>query len=311
MRYWWCAAGVILVALSITCITWWNPRTERDQHIPYIVCTTSIVGDTVAHVAGDYAHVTTLMGSGVDPHVYRARESDVHRLASADMVFYNGLHLEGKMDDVFERMYVYAPAVAVTRDIPRDTLLASEFAELYDPHVWFDVTLWKYTIDTIEYTLSEYFPEYADVYQRNAQWYRDQLDMLDQYVRRMTRHLHDEQRRLITAHDAFGYFGRAYGFDVVGLQGISTDSQIGTYDVISLADYIVTHRVSTIFVEASIPRRNLEAVQEAVAARGHAVDIGDYLYSDTLGCPGRGADTYVDMVRYNVQAIVHALEQSG
>ncbi len=307
--YWLFAAGGVFLLFGY--IIWRQPNYAVSRDIPYVVCTTGIVADAVANIAGAYAEVEYLMGPGVDPHLYRARESDVHRLASADIIFYNGLHLEGKMDDVFERMAVQKPTVAVTDGIPRDALIPSEFAGLYDPHVWFDVTLWRYTIDTIVNELEHQFPEYADAYRKNADWYRKQLDALDQYVRSMVRQIPAEKRRLITAHDAFSYFGKTYGFDVVGLQGISTDSQVGTYDIMQLADYIVRHRVPTIFVEASIPQRNIQAVQEAVAARGYALAIGDQLYSDTLGPPGSQAETYVDMVHYNIQTIVSALQQGA
>ena len=312
MRYSLLIAGVLCIILSMGAVLWWTGQSQQaSRDIPYIVCTTGIIADTVSHITGDYAKIDYLMGPGVDPHLYRARESDVHRLAAADIIFYNGLHLEGKMDDVFDRMQAYTRTVAVTQDMPRSQLRSSEFAGLYDPHVWFDVALWKYTIDTITHTLIEQFPQYADIYRRNADWYRQQLDSLEQYVRSMVRQLSPGQRRLITAHDAFGYFGKAYDFDVVGLQGISTDSQVGTYDIMQLADYIVRHKVSTIFIEASIPRRNIQAVQEAVAARGYTISIGDQLYSDTLGALGSQAETYIDMVQYNVQTIVAALRRSG
>jgi len=244
--------GVIFISVGIAGVLLFsglmlmmNTASQGDMQHPHVVCTTGIVADTVSRVAGEHVRVTHLMGPGVDPHVYRARESDMHRLASADIIFYNGLHLEGKMDDVFAQMERYTKTVAVTDAIPREKLRPSPFAGLYDPHVWFDVRIWMYTVDVIEQVLADTFPAYAQDFTENARYYRDQLAQLDQYVRDAVAMLAPEQRRLVTAHDAFGYFARAYDFDVVGLQGISTDSQVSTYDIQQLANYIVRHKVAT------------------------------------------------------------------
>jgi len=310
MQYtWWITSIVAICVLALVYIFIGHFSFHKPENkVPYIVCTTGIVADTVAQVAGDYATIDYLMGPGVDPHLYRARESDVHRLAAADLIFYNGLHLEGKMDEVFDRIQTYTKAVAVTRDIPQNRLRSAEFAQVYDPHVWFDVTLWQYTVDTIALELSKQFPEYAEIYRENAQTYQHRLARLDRDIRHMVERVPKQRRKLITAHDAFGYFARAYDFEVVGLQGISTDAQVGTYDIMHLADYIVTHRVPVIFIEASIPQRNIQAVQEAVAAYGFSLTVGDQLYSDTLGPSGSNAETYIDMVSYNVKTIVAALQ---
>ena len=252
--------------------------------------------------------VTGLMGPGVDPHLYKASEGDVRRLFRADVIFYGGLHLEAKMGEVLEEMGDRTRTVAVTDVLPRDTLLAPpEFAGAYDPHVWFDVGLWSRTINLIRRTLAEADPAHAEEYAANARRYEQELRELDTYVRAQANRVPREKRVLITAHDAFNYFGRAYGFEVRGLQGISTASEAGTADVQRLADFITTRRIPAVFVESSIPRRTVQAVQEAVAARGFDVRIGGELFSDAMGNPGTPEGTYVGMVKHNIDTIVNAL----
>ena len=272
-----------------------------------IVCTTGILADAVMAIAGDYAQVTSLMGPGVDPHLYRARESDMRTLANADIIFYHGLHLEGKMGDLFMRMKKRVCTVAVGQAVPQDKLRQSEFEGMYDPHIWHDVRLWKYAVNCVGQTLQTQDPSHKLVYESRLKEYIKKLDLLDKQVKAATQTLPKEQRVLVTAHDAFGYFGAAYGFDVIGLQGMSTDAEVGTRDIRDLVSFIVARKVPAIFVESSIPRKNLEAVRQAVLSRRWQVEIGPELFSDALGDKASNASTYSDMIRYNTESIVSAL----
>ncbi len=276
-----------------------------------IVATTSMVTDLVTQVAGDRATVTGLMGSGIDPHGYKASERDVMTLAEADLVFYNGLHLEAKMSDVFERVEGRIVTAAVTDGLPRDRLVHSpQFTGSYDPHVWFDVSLWREAASEVADVLARVDPAHADVYARNAEDYREELARLDEDVRALAASVPPERRVLVTAHDAFGYFGRAYGFEVHGLQGISTVAEAGAADVQRLADFIAERRIPAVFVESSVPQQTIRAVQEAVGSRGFEVEIGGQLFSDAMGDPGTPEGRYPGMVLHNVRTIADALRDA-
>ena len=274
-----------------------------------VVATTTLVGDAVAKVGGDLVVVTSLMGPGVDPHLYKAREGDVRRMTSADAIFYGGLHLEGKMVELFEQMHERGRAtIAVTDGIERSRLIESEtFGGNYDPHVWFDVSLWADAITYIGESLARLDPENADTYRTNALSYRSELDELHAWVTQQVSTIPAIHRVLVTSHDAFGYFGRAYDAEVLGLQGISTVSEAGTADVQRLAELVATRKIPAMFVESSVSPRGIEAVREAVRSRGFAVGIGGSLFSDALGDTDTPEGTYVGMVRYNVTTIVKAL----
>ncbi len=277
-----------------------------------VVTTVGMITDIVETVGGERLKVTGLMGPGVDPHLYKASERDVIRLAEADLVFYNGLHLEAKLVDVFERMGGRVKTVAVTDQIDRAVLLAHEdYENAYDPHVWFDVTLWMQAVEQVRDTLIEVDPSSANLYRANAEAYLAELVELDDYVRAQAERVPAEQRVLITAHDAFKYFGQAYGFEVRGLQGISTATEAGTGDVQDLARFIAEREIPAIFVESSVPLRSVEAVKAAVRARGFQVDIGGELFSDAMGSRGTPEGTYVGMVRHNIDTIVSALLGGG
>jgi len=273
-----------------------------------IVATTNIVADVARVVAGDDAEVSALMGPGVDPHLYKASESDVRRLAEADLIVYSGLHLEGKMGDILVKMARNRPVVAVTETIDESALREPpEFLGQYDPHVWFDVSLWATTPAVIAEELARLDPAHADGYRRRAAAHAEELTALDAWVGGQIATLAPERRILVTAHDAFGYFGLRYGVEVVGIQGISTLSEAGLQDVERVVDLVVERRVPALFVESSVPPRTVEAVQAAVEARGAAVEIGGELYSDALGAAGTPEGTYVGMLRHNVETIVGAL----
>jgi manganese/zinc/iron transport system substrate-binding protein len=267
-----------------------------------------MISDIVQTVGGERVSVTGLMGPGVDPHLYRASEGDVQRLSEADLIFYNGLHLEAKMGEVLERMGGQVKTMAVTAGMDRDVLLRPpEFEGQYDPHVWFDVTLWMEAVEAVRDTLIEIDPDSADLYRGNAEAYLKELEELHVYVQEQAARVPEEQRVLITAHDAFNYFGRAYGFEVRGLQGISTESEAGTGDVQDLADLILERRIQAIFVESSVPVRNIEAVQAAVRAKGFEANIGGELFSDAMGDEGTVEGTYLGMVKHNIDTIARAL----
>lgn len=309
----WPALGLILSAAIVLVLTGCATPVARSQEDlsrrPIRAVTTiGMISDIVRNVGGQRVQVIGLMGPGVDPHLYKATEGDVIRLLEADVVFYNGLHLEAKMGDVLERMRSRTRTVAVTDCIDRSLLLAPpQFEGAYDPHVWFDVTLWMKAVECVRDTLMDMDPGSADLYRANAQAYLAQLADLHAYVQAQAARLLPEQRVLITAHDAFNYFGRAYGFEVRGLQGISTATEAGTADVQHLADFIAQRKIRAIFVESSVSPRTIEAVQAAVQARGFNVRIGGQLFSDAMGNPGTPEGTYIGMVRHNIDTIVRAL----
>jgi manganese/zinc/iron transport system substrate-binding protein len=273
-----------------------------------VVTTTSMITDLVSRVAGDRATVTGLMGTGIDPHGYKASERDVMTLAEADVVFYNGLHLEAKMSDVLERVEGRIETAAVTEGIDRGRLIHSpQFTGSYDPHVWFDVSLWIEAAREVADVLARIDPAHADVYARNAEGYVEELERLDEEVLALVDSVPPERRVLVTAHDAFGYFGRAYGFEVHGLQGISTVAEAGAADVQRVADFIAERRIPAVFVESSVPQQTIRAVQEAVRSRGFDVEIGGQLFSDAMGDAGTPEGTYPGMVLHNVRTIANAL----
>jgi manganese/zinc/iron transport system substrate-binding protein len=277
------------------------------QEKKVIVVTTNIIADTVKNIVGDAATVHALMGCGVDPHLYRARESDVHKLASADIIFYNGLHLEGKMATMFTGMNRFTKTVAVADALEKSMLRVADFDDMYDPHVWFDVTLWIRVVRFIQEHMMMIDWCNAEVYKKNGDAYIQKLELLDNYVRERMSTIQHDTRIIVTAHDAFGYFGRAYNCNVIGLQGLSTDAEISTKDVQTLASYIVEKKIKALFLESSVPSRAIIAVQKAVEAQGWSVAIGDELFSDSLGDGTTHASTYCAMIKYNVDTFVRYL----
>lgn len=281
--------------------------TERKMNV---VVTTNIIGDLVRQVAGDRVTLTTLMGPGVDPHLYRASEGDVQTMAEADLVLYNGLHLEGKMTDVFAQMNERSvPTSALAADAVPDSLLipSAEYASSYDPHVWFDVQLWRRVTQHVGDVLARRDTARAEAYRSSADAYAQRLDSLHQYVMRQAKRIPEDRRVLITSHDAFRYLGQAYDIEVRGLQGISTASEAGTQDVQTLADFVVTRRIPALFVESSVSPRGIEAVQAAVKAKGFQVRLGGTLYGDALGDRGTPTGTYIGALRHNIDTIVQGL----
>lgn len=273
-----------------------------------VAATIGMIGDTVKNIGGDRVEVTALMGPGVDPHLYKATAGDVQTLEQADAIFYGGLELEGRMTDLFVKMARNKLTVPVASSIDESLLREpKEFQGKYDPHIWFDVTLWKKAVEVIRDELTKLDPGSADLYKKNADAYLAKLDDLHRYAKTEIAKIPAPQRVLITAHDAFGYFGHQYGMEVRGLQGTSTATEAGAGDVQSLARFIAERKIKAIFVESSVPKATIEAVQQAVRARGFDVVIGGQLFSDAMGPEGTEEGTYLGMVRHNVDTIVKAL----
>ena len=275
-----------------------------------VVTTIGMIADLAKNIGGEMVEVTSLMGTGVDPHLYKASAGDVTLVSQADLILYNGLHLEAGISGVLERLSDQKPnqVLAVTKNIDRLKLTAPpEFAGAYDPHVWFDVTLWTNVAETIRSALVKLMPSAEAHFQTRAKKYILQLEDLHIYVKEKATQIEASKRVLVTAHDAFGYFGRAYGFEVRGLQGISTATEAGTADVRNLAQFIADRKIPAIFVESSVPRQSIEAVQAAVLARKFEVQIGGELFSDAMGNPDTKEGTYIGMIQHNIDTIFDGL----
>ncbi len=300
---------IVSLSLAVTLLAACGASSgEQDSGKLKVVATTTIIADVLRELSGDLVEVEALMGPGVDPHLYKASAGDVDRMVKADMVVYNGLHLEGRMGEVFEKIQNKI-IFAVNDNIDESRLLDSDtYAGYFDPHVWFDIIIWEDATRRMAEGLKELDPENAEEYDKNLARYLKELEDLDQYVRDRTEELDKDKRILITAHDAFRYFGIQYGFDVRGLQGISTDAEAGTSDIRNLADFIVEKEIKSIFVESSVPRKNIEALQEAVMAKGFQVEIGGELYSDSTGGVGTAAESFIGTVKSNIDTIVDALK---
>lgn len=274
-----------------------------------VVATTTMLADLSAVIGGERVTVKGLMGPGIDPHLYQASAGDVSLMQKTDVVVYNGLHLEGKMGEVFGNLSGQGVKVICIEDgLDKSKLLASEDDDsVYDPHIWFDVSLWKDAAQIVAKGLSEADPNGKSYYESNLKSYIKELDEVEGYIRNRVEELEKTQRVLVTAHDAFQYFGNAYGFEVRGLQGISTDAEAGTADVSNLASFIVERKIRAIFVESSVPPKTIEALQAAVKAKGFDVIIGGELYSDSLGDVSSGANTYILTFKANIDTIIDAL----
>ncbi|MCC7407537.1 MAG: zinc ABC transporter substrate-binding protein [Phycisphaeraceae bacterium] len=276
---------------------------------PYRVVTTiAMITDIVQKVAGKHAVVTGIIGTGVDPHLFKPTRSDVAAMLWADVVFYSGLHLEGKMGDTLVQVARRKPVFAVTERLDEAYLLELPGGGgQHDPHVWMDVTAWSKAVEAVADALSQFDPDHAAEYAANAVTYRKQLEALDAYVKGIIAGIPPTTRVLVTAHDAFGYFGRAYGLEVRGIQGISTESEAGLEDLNRLVDMVVTRKIGAVFVETSVAQKNVRALVEGAASRGHALAIGGTLFSDAMGAPGSYEGTYIGMIDHNATIIARAL----
>lgn len=302
-------AFAVLAALSLF-VAFADGATAKQLPANYTVVTTcGMVTDIVREVAGDKARVVGLMGEGVDPHLYKPTRDDVVKILQADVVFYSGLMLEGRMTDTFLKVARKGtPVFAVTELLDEKFLLEpEEFKGHTDPHVWMDVNGWMDAVKVVARSLSELDPDNAAYYQQNSERYIAQLAKLNDYAKQVLSSIPKEHRVLITAHDAFNYFGRAYGIDVRGIQGISTESEAGVADINKLVDYLVERKIPAIFVESSVSDKNIKALVEGSKSRGHAVRIGGQLFSDAMGKPGTYEGTYEGMIDHNVTIIAIAL----
>jgi manganese/zinc/iron transport system substrate-binding protein len=297
---------MVCAVFSIACQK--KPASGNPDAI-HAVCTVAMIGDIVAGVGGDRVQVENLIGEGVDPHLYKPTSSDVKKLQAADMVFYNGLLLEGKMTDIFVRIArAGKPVFSVTDAIlDQGDYVISDEASHYDPHVWMDVSGWMKATGVIADALAGQDPEGAAFYQERAAACLGELKKLDDYARRSLASIPEGQRLLVTAHDAFNYMARAYGLEVRGIQGLSTESEAGLRDINDLVDTIVARKIPAVFVESSLPRKSVEALVEGARARGHEVRIGGELFSDAMGAAGTYEGTYIGMIDHNVTLITRAL----
>ena len=273
------------------------------------LATTGMIGDLVKAVVGERGHVEVLMSSGVDPHLYQPTRSDLAKVLAADVIFYNGLHLEGRMDEAFVRAQKAGRSVcAVAEQLPMQSLIHdAEDPEAHDPHVWMDPKSWRMVLLAIRDRCVLLDPAGRSVYESNTDSYLKNLKALDVYASEILQTVPVEVRVLVTAHDAFGYFGKRFGFEVIGLQGISTESEASVQDVNRLVDLLVQRKIPAIFVESTVPEKGIRALIEGASAQGHQVKIGGSLYSDAMGDSGTWSGTYLGMIDHNVTTIARAL----
>ena len=308
------AIPLILLGIFIGCgssdvTTDDDATTKNNANNPIqIVATTGMVADLVRNVGGDKVEVNQLFGPTVDPHLHKVQRDDIQAIAAADIVFYSGLMLEGRMGDLFVKYARKKPVVPVTGAIGEENLLEPEdFEGNYDPHVWNDVSAWAKCLPVIEKALAKFSPDDAEYFKKNADLYTAKLTLLHEYGKKSLASVPKEKRTLITSHDAFNYFGRAYDVDVQGVQGLSTESEAGLQRINQLVDYLVEKKIAAVFVESSVPSKNIEALIEGAKSRGHNVRIGGQLYSDAMGEAGTYQGTYIGMLDHNITTVTKAL----
>lgn len=304
MKQW---LGVVVLSLSFL-LFGCSAETEGEKE-GIVVATTGQIADAIKEISGDHLQVSALMGPGVDPHLYKATQSDLSKLDKAEVIFYNGLHLEGQMLDIFEQMAKDKTVLAVGETLDEKQLLASDTdAMLHDPHIWFDVELWKGVVKAISTQLQEEYPEFKADFQTNEAAYLKKLDDLQSYAEKRVNEIPQQQRILVTAHDAFNYFGRSQGFEVRGLQGLSTDSEYGVKDVQEMVDFLVENKIKALFIESSVSDKAMKAVIEGAKEKGRDIVIGGELFSDAMGAEGTTEGTYIGMYQHNIDTIVDALK---
>ena len=273
-----------------------------------VTTTTTMLTDLVKTIGGDKVEVTGLMGEGVDPHLYSASAGDIEKLANADVIVYGGLHLEGKMTEVFEKLSTLDKAILnVGSKLDKKKVHLID-GETPDPHVWFNTEMWETEARAVAVELGKFDVKNKDYYMKNFENYKIQLDELTNYVKKRIEEIPPKSRVLVTAHDAFNYFGEQFGLEVRAIQGVSTDSETGTKNISDLANFIAERNIKAVFVESSVPKKSIEALQEAVKARGKEIKIGGELYSDSLGDKQHNAETYIKTVKANADTIVNALK---
>ena len=298
--------GIFIASLLFSC----SIGEQKNDGVPKVICTTGMLGDAVKNILeGSEAEIITLMKAGVDPHLYKATQGDVENLMQSDIIVYNGLHLEGKMGDIFGKLEKRKKIIVASDGIPKNRLINNtDFKGAQDPHIWFDVELWTMALEHIKNELIA--TNKFDSSKINQNWdnYKTQLIELDQWAAQEISEIPEAQRTLITSHDAFSYFGKAYNIPVKGLQGISTVSEYGLKDITTLVDFIIENKIKAVFVESSVSSRSMKAVVEGCQASGHAVKIGGTLFSDSMGGEGTVEGTYLGMLRHNVELICKELK---
>lgn len=300
----WC--WILLAALAVAgCSEKGQGPSIADRPIR-IVTTTGMIADAAQNVGAGRVDVQPLMGPGTDPHLYKATAGDVRTLDGADIILYNGLELEGRMAEIFDAMRSKRAVVAVAENLHEQDLITLT-ASKKDPHVWFDVQLWKQVVESIRDALIDLDPGHSEKYNENTRQYLSKLDELDAWAKREFESIPRDQRVLVTAHDAFGYLGKRYGIEVLAIQGVSTATEASAADIRRLADVLSTRKIKALFVESSVPQSTIEALQQAVKSRGWNIELGGELFSDAMGAPGTVEGTYVGMFRHNVRTIVEAL----
>jgi manganese/zinc/iron transport system substrate-binding protein len=302
--------AIVLSAIAAAVLfqtAWITDATAAPRRIK-VVTTVSMLADIVRAVGGERVDVTSLLGEGVDPHLYRPTRSDIARLSAADLIIANGLNLEAQLIEPLKSLGKSKTVVFAAERIPRDRLLVdANYPDRFDPHVWMDPKLWTIVAEAVCHALVQRDPAGRSKYESGEKAYIAELTRLDQYARKILSTVPTESRVLITAHDAFGYFGRAYGFQVEGIQGVSTESEAGLKRLEELVRLAVSRRIKAAFFESSVPERNVRALVEGAAAQGHTLNIGGELYSDSLGPPDTYEGTLVGMLDHNVTTIARAL----
>ncbi|MGE7624945.1 metal ABC transporter solute-binding protein, Zn/Mn family [Viridibacillus sp. NPDC096237] len=301
---------LVVFMAAIILLAGCTAKQESGTGKPVVMTTIGQIADAVSVIAGDHVEVKALMGPGVDPHLYKATQGDLSKLESADVIFYSGLHLEGKMLDVFEKMKESGKSVAaISESIDESKLLGNEMdANLFDPHVWFDVNIWKTAVHQITETLSGEYPENKEEFKKNEASYFKELDELSAYAQQRIEEIPASGRVLVTAHDAFNYFGRSLNIEVRGLQGLSTESEYGLKDVQEVVDFLVGNNIKAVFIESSVSDKAMKAVIDGAKEKDQNVNIGGELFSDAMGKEGTEQGTYIGMYKHNVDTIVNALK---
>lgn len=286
-----------------------NSNQNNAKKTPKILCTTGILADGIAQIVGEKAEVQALMEAGTDPHLYKATPNDLVKMREADAIIYNGLHLEGKMAEVLEKFAKQKPILSVGDGLNKKHLrLLDEKSKSYDPHIWFSVPLWEEGLTLALDFLNKKYPENKEIFTKNFENYKKELQNLHTNAKKELQKIPKNQRVLITAHDAFGYFGQEYEVEVRGLQGISTVSEFGLKDITDLVNFVIARKISAVFVESSISPKSLEAVIAGCKAKNHTLKLGGTLYSDALGAKNSGADTYINMFGHNLKTIVEGIK---
>ncbi|TAF33896.1 MAG: manganese transporter [Cytophagales bacterium] len=297
---------LMIAVFLVSCSASSNKPIDQSSSKPRIVCTTNIVADALTQICGDSAEVIALMSAGVDPHLYKASQGDMEKLSNADYIFYNGLHLEGKMHEVLQQIGEQKSVLAVSEGLPKEQLrLLGE--GVYDPHVWFDASLWALCAQTASDALQKAYPSKAAYFKQNTTAYVASLNALHNSTKQRLSQIPTEKRVLVTAHDAFGYFSKAYGIEVKSLQGVSTVTEPGLRDVTELVNWLTERKIGYIFAETSVSDKGIKAVMDGCKQKGHALQNGGTLFTDALGADDSPSGNYIGMFEANVTQIIASM----